>query len=168
MATVQKPYLLVDVDGVLLPFVFWSAPPGFVLHTVRDSNGRNQDVWLNPAHGLWLRTLGKQFELVWATGWEHAAPRLLGPLLGLPAMPVIEFTQPPVLGVPLWKLRDVDAYVADQPVAWIDDDLDIAVERWASRRAPPTLLIKTESTLGLTRDHVSELIEFAQRVANAG
>lgn len=164
----QTPYLLVDVDGVLAPFVFESAPSGFALHTVRAANGRDYDVWLNPAHGGWLRTLGDQFELVWATGWEHEAPRLLSPLLGLPAMPVIEFTQPPVVGVPLWKLQDVDAYVADRPVAWVDDDLDVAVERWASQRESPTLLIKTDSRVGLIRQHVSELAQFAERVAGAG
>ena len=168
MAEPLTPYLLVDVDGVLAPFVFGSAPPGFALHTVRAANGRDYDVWLNPAQGHWLRTLCERFELVWATGWEHEAPRLLGPLLGLPSMPVIEFTQPPVFGVPLWKLQDVDAYVADRPVAWVDDDLDIAVERWASQRESPTLLIKTDSTVGLTRDHVSDLVEFAERVAGRG
>ena len=157
----QTPYLLIDVDGVLAPFGSASAPAGFAHHTVRAANGRDHHVWLNPAHGAWLRTLGEQFDLVWATGWEHEAPRLLGPLLGLPSIPVIEFTQPPVFGVPLWKLPDVDAYVADRPVAWVDDDLDVAVEHWASQRKPPTLLIKTDSAVGLTRRHVLELVEFA-------
>jgi hypothetical protein len=167
MATKQTPYLLVDVDGVLAPFVFESAPAGFAMHTVQAASGRDHDVWLNPVHGDWLHALGEHFKLVWATGWEHEAPRLLGPLLGLPAMPVIEFSQPPVFGMPLWKLPDVDAYVADRPVAWIDDDIDIAVEEWASRRGSPTLLIKTDRTIGMTRDHVSELVEFAARVAGA-
>lgn len=164
MAAIQTPYLLVDVDGVLAPFVFDFAPAGFASHTVRAASGRDHDVWLNPVHGDWLRMLGEQFELVWATGWVHDAPRLLGPLLGIPAMPVIEFTQPPVFGVPLWKLPDVAAYVADRPVAWIDDDIDIAVEIWASRRESPTLLIRTDRTIGMIRDHVAELAEFAARV----
>lgn len=167
MAVSQTPYLLVDVDGVLAPFVFGSAPPGFSLHTVRAANGRDCDVWLNPAQGHWLRNLCEQFELVWATGWEHEAPRLLGPLLGLPSMPVIEFTQPPVFGVPLWKLQDVDAYVADRPVAWVDDDIDIAVERWAADRNAPTLLIRTNREIGLTHRHIADLVEFAERVAGA-
>ena len=164
----QTPYLLLDVDGVLAPFAFVSAPSGFALHTVRVSSGRRYDVWLNPAHGGWLRMLSEQFELVWATGWEHEAPRLLEPLLGLPSMPVIEFTQSPVMGVPLWKLQDVDTYVADRPVAWIDDDLDVAVEHWASRRDSPTLLIRTDGTVGLTREHVAELVEFAELLAGKG
>lgn len=158
------PYLLVDVDGVLAPFVFESAPAGFARHTVQAITGRHHDVWLNPVHGDWLRTLGEQFELVWATGWEHEASRLLGPLLGLPTMPVIEFAQPPVFGVPLWKLPDVDAYVGDRPVAWIDDDIDIAVEDWANRRGSPTFLIKTDRSIGLTRKHVSDLSEFAAQI----
>jgi hypothetical protein len=166
MAMSPTPYLLVDVDGVLAPFVFESAPLGFALHTVRAANGRDYDVWLNPAHGAWLRRLGEQFELVWATGWVHEAPRLLSPLLGLPPMPVIEFAQPPVIGAPLWKLQDVDAYVADRPVAWVDDDLDVAVESWASQRESPTLLIKTDCTVGLTGKHVSELVEFATQVGD--
>ena len=164
----RPPYLLVDVDGVLAPFAFWSAPPGFVLHTVRAGSGREHNVWLNPVHGVWLHTLSEQFELVWATGWEHEAPRLLGPLLGLPAMPVIKFTQPPVFGVPLWKLQDVIEFAEDNPLAWIDDDIDVVVEQWARHREPPTLLIKTDCTLGLTREHVAELVEFAERIGGAG
>ena len=158
MARQKPPYLLVDVDGVLAPFVFGAAPPGFDLHTVRASNGRDYDVWLNPDHGRWLRTLEEHFELVWATGWEHEAPRLLGPLLGLSDMPVIEFTHRPVFGIPLWKLPDV--------AEWIDDDIDVAVESWASRRTPPTLLIRTDRTIGLTRRHVVELVAFGMRVVD--
>ena len=164
----QTPYLLVDVDGVLAPFAFATAPPGFNRHTVRAASGREHHVWLNPAHGGWLRTLAEQYELVWATGWEHEAARLLAPLLGLPPIPVIEFTQPPLFGVPLWKLEDVDAYVANRPVAWVDDDIDIAVERWAGRREPPTLLLKTDRRVGLTRGHFTELVEFAARIVAAG
>jgi hypothetical protein len=79
-------------------------------------------------------------------------------------MPVIEFTHRPVFGVPLWKLPDVAEFVGDRSVAWIDDDIDIAVESWASQRTSPTLLIKTDRTIGLTRSHISELVAFGARV----
>ena len=160
------PYLLVDVDGVLAPIVFESAPPGFALHTVRAANGREYDVWLNPIHGAWLRTLAGSFAPVWATGWEHEAPRLLGPLLGLPEMPVIEFTQPPVLGVPIWKLPDIISFVGDRPAAWIDDDIDAVVAQWARDRPAPTLLIRPDREIGLTEDHVRQLSEFGERVGD--
>lgn len=158
----MKPYLLVDVDGVLAPVVFGPAPPGFEMHTVRALTGTDHDVWLNPEHGAWLRMLAELYELVWATGWEHEAHRLLGPLLGLPEMPVIEFTNRPVFGVPLWKLPDVIEFVGDAPAAWIDDDIDVVVEQWAAEREAATLLIRTDREVGFMRDHVAQLVEFAE------
>lgn len=167
MARPRGPYLLVDVDGVLAPIVFGNAPPGYARHTVRLPGGAPHDVWLNPEHGRWLRTLGKSFELVWATGWQHHAPRLLSPLLGLPSMSVIEFTNRPQVGVPLWKLPDVIAFVGEAPAAWIDDDLDSAVEDWMQQREPATLLIKTERSIGFTFEHFRKLVEFGAELASS-
>jgi len=165
MAPPSTPYLLVDVDGVLAPFVSGSAPPGFFRHTVLLPSGAPHDVWLNPEHGRWLRTLTKTFELVWATGWQHHAPRLLGPLLNLPSMPVIEFTNRPQFGTPLRKLPDVVSFVGDAPTAWIDDDIDDAVIDWRRQREPQTLLIKPDPAIGFTAEHFRLLADFGEEAA---
>jgi hypothetical protein len=165
MVRSRPPYLLVDVDGVLAPIVTAEAPPGFARHTVRLPTGAFHDVWLNPEHGRWLRVLGRSFDLVWATGWQHHAPRLLSPLLGLPSMPVIEFSNRPQLGTPLWKLPDIITFVGDAPVAWIDDDIDAAATEWMERREPPTLLIRPDRSVGFTANHFRRLTEFSREVA---
>lgn len=165
MARPKAPYLLVDVDGVLAPFVIDTAPAGYTRHTVLLPSGAPHDVWLNPEHGRWLRVLARSFDLVWATGWQHHAPRLLSPLLGLPSMPVIEFTNRPQLGVPLWKLPDIITFVGDAPAAWIDDDLDEAAEDWMEQREPATLLLKPDPAVGFTTEHFRRLADFGQEVA---
>lgn len=166
MAGSQAPYLLVDVDGVLAPIVSGIAPPGFTRHTVQLPGGTQHDVWLNPEHGSWLRQLTKSFELVWATGWEHYAPRLLGPLLGLPPMPVIEFTKRPQLGVALAKVPDVITFVGDAPAAWIDDDLGETAASWRQQREAKTLLIKPDRSIGFTLEHFRLLVEFGREAAH--
>ncbi len=165
MANDPKPLLLLDVDGVLAPVVEDAAPDGFHRHQVTASTGKAHHVWLNPDHGVWLGELRVHFELVWASGWERDAPRLLGPLLGLPPMDVIVFTQRPQLGTPLRKLPDVVARVGDTPMAWIDDDLDAEAHSWANNRKAPTLLIEPQSASGLHRDHVRQLAAFGEHVS---
>ncbi|MCP4965536.1 MAG: hypothetical protein GY926_09895 [bacterium] len=165
MATDAKPILLLDVDGVLAPVVEDTAPLGFVRHRVTASTGEVHHVWLNPDHGVWLNELRDGFELVWATGWELDAPRLLGPLLGLSPMEAIIFTQRPQLGTRLRKLPDVAARVGDTPVAWIDDDLETQAHSWANRREAPTLLIEPHSACGLDRAHVRQLAAFGKAVS---
>lgn len=81
-----RPLLYLDVDGVLNPLAP-SDPARFVRH---ETGG--PAVRLFPEHGEWLRELSARYELVWATTWEHLANEHLGPLLGLPELPVVEFS----------------------------------------------------------------------------
>jgi hypothetical protein len=161
------PFLLLDVDGVLNPVLHGGSLPGFSRHGVEASDGREHVVWLNPQHGLWLNMLAGRFELVWATGWERDAPRILGPLLGLPPFGVIEFTQRPALRVALRKLPDVQRFVGDGPVAWVDDDLGAEAHDWARQRGAHTLLVQPDQHVGLVRRHVDELLAFADRTSSA-
>jgi len=165
MAAHRMPFLLLDVDGVLNPVLHGGSLPGFSRHGVEASDGREHVVWLNPQHGLWLNMLAGRFELVWATGWERDAPRILGPLLGLPPFGVIEFTQRPALRVALRKLPDVQRFVGDGPVAWVDDDLGAEAHDWARQRGAPTLLVQPDRHVGLVRRHVDELLAFADRTS---
>ncbi len=168
MDPAARPLLFLDVDGVLALSVGSGAPDGFVPYTVTASTGQEHRVWLNPRHGTWLNELGEHFEIVWATGWENDAPRLLGPLLGLAPMRAIVFTERPRVGVRLRKLPDVADFAGDASAAWVDDDLDAEMVRWADQRNAPTLLVEPDSAHGLTRDHVRQLIRFSEDVAGTG
>ncbi len=148
-----KPYLLLDIDGVLSPFGA-GPPPSFA----RQSVGEYEVVW-STNHLQWLAQLSPIFELVWATTWEHSANEAMSPVLGLPELPVIEFNRG---SGETWKLPSVQQFVADRPAAWIDDDLYLDAFAWARDRAAPTLLIRTSSSVGMTADHIEQLQAFAK------
>ena len=154
----DRPFLLLDVDGVLNPLSV-AKPSGFTRYKLLG-----YEVWLSTQHGEWLRTLAQWFDLVWATTWEYQAPRLIAPRVGLPKMPVIEVDRGAVDDT--WKLRDVQRFVADRPLAWVDDDLWADAFAWAEAREQPTLLIRPSATLGLTKEHVWRLEAFGRLVCD--
>lgn len=128
----MKPIVAVDVDGVLLPF------------------GKPWE--LNPLHGQWLLSLADRAELVWATSWEHLANVDIGPSLGLPTLPVIEFNS-------LHKTGSVQDYAAGRPLVWIDDFFaaNTDVIEWGRNRPEPTLLIAPAPTIGLEEWHIQRI-----------
>ena len=71
----KRPYLLIDVDGVLNPFGAVDRPRGFAWHELGGYG-----VWLSRRHGEWLNGLAEWFDLVWATTWEHDADLLIAPV----------------------------------------------------------------------------------------
>jgi hypothetical protein len=159
----SQPLLLIDVDGVIS---LWGFDPG------RPPPGRFQLVdgiahFLSGTAGECLLELSDAFELVWCTGWEEKANDYLPFALGLPGpLPLVafdDFDRPPAAH---WKLAGIDAYAgADRPLAWIDDAHDPRCDAWASARNAPTLLLLTDPAVGLTREHVRELLSWASRVA---
>jgi Swiss Army Knife RNA repair-like protein len=148
-----KPLLLLDVDGVLIPYAATKQPAGFELHELL-----NEQVWLAPHHGAWLRPLCDLFQLVWATGWEHDANRLIGAILGLPALPVIEF--PRNADGRFTKLPTIIRFATGRPLIWIDDELTHAAHAWAAGRTPPARLIDVDPTIGLTEEIVMMIAAF--------
>jgi Swiss Army Knife RNA repair-like protein len=160
------PILFVDVDGVISLFGFAPTPselPGRfhwidgVAHCIPDDAGER------------LARLTDRFELVWATGWEEKANEYLPFILKLPEaeLPTLLFQGEAVFGSAHWKLDAIGEYAGDRPAAWIDDNLDDACRLWAASRAAPTLLIETRSPIGMTDEHVDELLTWAGRVSPA-
>lgn len=154
--TDPRPVLLVDVDGVLNPWLADGCPDGFNEYEFFP----DELVLLSPGHGELLTALADDYELVWATAWEHRANRLIGPVLGLPELPVIEF---PLDGRDrlFRKLPAVIEAVGDRPCAWIDDEHQPDHYTWARQRGVPTLLIDIDPAEGLTREVVAILADWA-------
>ncbi len=159
----SKPILFVDVDGVISLFGF--APgtgelPG-PLHWI-DGVAH----CIPKAVGQRLVTLADSFELVWATGWEERANEHLPYLLKLPFhdLPCLTFDGRAVFGSAHWKVDAVDEYATGRAAAWIDDNLGEECHRWAERRSAPTLLVETSPSVGLTDEHVSMLLAWAENL----
>ncbi|MEO7908279.1 MAG: HAD domain-containing protein [Roseiflexaceae bacterium] len=149
----SKPLLLLDVDGVLIPYAAAERPAGFEQHDLLS-----EQVWLAPHHGEWLRPLCGQFQLVWATGWEHDANRLIAPILGLPTLPVIEF--PRDADGRFTKLLTITGFAPGRRLVWIDDELTHAAHAWAAGRTPSARLIDVDPAIGLTEEIVAMIAAF--------
>jgi hypothetical protein len=151
------PVLAVDVDGVISLFGFEGpldqVPGRFhlldgVAHCISDTAGPQ------------LHRLAEVYELIWATGWEERANDHLPGILGLPELPYLTFDGRARFGTAHWKLDALSEYAADRPLAWIDDSLDDSCHAWAAQRAAPTLLVPTESDVGLTEAQTEALLSW--------
>jgi hypothetical protein len=159
----DKPILMVDVDGVISLFGFDPAtPPGGSFQLV-DGIAH----LLSATAGDHLRELSREFELVWCTGWEEKANVYLPLALGLPgALPHVPFDELNRPASARWKLIGIEAYAGpSRAVAWVDDAHDDRCTAWAAARTAPTLLVSTEPAIGLTAAHVGELLAWARAIA---
>lgn len=151
----MRPILLVDVDGVLNPWLAEECPDGFAAYEFFPG----ERVLLCAEHGKLLMSLAAVYELVWATAWEHQANELICPVLGMPELPVVEF--PLTDDLFFRKLPAVIEAVGDRPCAWIDDEHDADHYAWAEQRAAPTLIVDIDPAVGLTSDVAARLANWA-------
>lgn len=150
----SRPLLAVDVDGVIS--LFGTDPQPDRAHTKLELVDGVPHLISLPC-GDRLRRLGEHFELTWATGWEDKANFYLPTLLGIPELPYVSFDDAVAAGVAHWKLGPLEEFAAGRPLAWIDDNFDDSCFAWAESREQPTLLVPTETHLGLEEAHVDAL-----------
>jgi len=179
-----KPFLLVDIDGVVSLFApagassGGGAPHPFAAGRAGEADGiegafhaiEGIPHFLSSTAAGHLLGLARAFELVWASGWEEKANEHLPRLLGLPAaLPFIPFSQATSVGgrTPQahWKLASITAYVGERPLAWLDDAFNAACHEWASARSAPTLLVGTLPERGLTSREARTLHRWARTLA---
>jgi hypothetical protein len=155
----DRPLLLVDVDGVISLFGFDPAHPPQGRWALVDGVGH----FLSATAGEHLRRLSGEFELAWCTGWEEKANDYLPHALGLPdPIPYLSFDRDVGHSHAHWKLAAIDAYSGPlRPLAWIDDAHDEACANWAAARSAPSLLVGTSPSIGITAEHVERLLEWA-------
>lgn len=179
-----RPVVVIDVDGVLAPFV--------------DGDSDAWEDWTIGVEGGYLMVFSPEMarrlaavegSRVWLTTWQATAnEHLLGRLGWEPlgtthagwedalSAPHPKVPAPtPVSGVTWWKLGALAAllqYVADDPhrdglrvppaLVWADDQLDAnpAAGRWAACLGIPTLLVSPTPQIGLTRTQVAQIEAF--------
>jgi hypothetical protein len=103
------------------------------------------------------------FEPVWATFWFSDAHPVLSAHLGLPEEP-----WPYLAFLSHWKLPAIIAYAAGRPWAWVDDDATFERCRNPEIVIPSNaLIVEPRSSIGLTDEHVIELMAFAAAISGA-
>ncbi|MDK0518482.1 hypothetical protein [Streptomyces sp. ML-6] len=172
-----KPLLLIDIDGPLNPYLALAhpgAPAGYTRHPMRPTGwdqGPPLPVLLNPDHGRALRALAGRYELVWATTWKGEANQWVGPRLGLPPLPYIDW--PAMHGdAPAgtyWKTQYVVEYAAGRPFAWIDDEITLRDREWILGHGVTEALLRwVDPGLGLLPDDFAALAAWADGRAGDG
>jgi hypothetical protein len=149
----DKPLLAVDIDGVISLFGFdkGAGPPGDfhlidgMLHCIATDTGPR------------LNRLAQSYDLVWASGWEDRANDHLPMILGVSKLPYLQFDGRAQFGTAHWKLDALEEYAGERPLAWVDDSLDRSCYEWSEGRTAPTLLVPTESDVGLTDAQVEAM-----------
>ncbi|MGW0880679.1 hypothetical protein [Streptomyces sp. NPDC002671] len=162
----SRPLLFLDIDGPLNPYAAKAQrrPEGYT--TIRAGTGpfgRPWRVWLNPAHGPALLNLG--YELCWASTWMAEANIWIGPVLGLPELPYVDFggalfaERPDAVH---WKTEAIVAHAGGRPFAWVDDEQSPADAHYVTTHHPaPALLHHVNPRVGLRGDDFTALAEFA-------
>jgi hypothetical protein len=158
--------LFLDVDGVISIFGFEPRPghlPGRLHWVDGIAHCIPEEV------GLRVSELTERFEVVWATGWEEKANYYLPHILGLEArkLPCLTFHGQAVFGTAHWKLEAIEDYAGGRPAAWVDDSIDESCRAWAEGREAPTLIVHTESAVGLTDEHVEQLRRWADELESS-
>ena len=156
------PILALDVDGVICPLD-------------NDRHEIEGDVDFRLVDGVPLRLfrtaleavseLKPLYELVWATGWGERANEFLAPGLGIQRLGSVEFESFGSKRSADWKIEAIEEFAGSRRLAWIDDSHTSRTHRWARRRqsnGPDTLLVATTPWIGITGEHVRELVCWAE------
>jgi len=164
----DKPFLLIDVDGVL--------------NAINGSQSRKTyDIfqvgpyWIRMRHELsdWLYRLSDHYHLTWCTMWDDEANQELSPKLDLPSLPYVpcwdsQDVFPSWNGLDLHcKVPPIEEHLKDRPFAWIDDTIgpgDLLWSAWRDDEVAPTRLLRIDPRIGLAEHHVNKLIEWAERI----
>lgn len=159
----NRPLLLIDVDGPLNPYAASNNQlrkgKQFRMYKLLEYR-----VWLSRWHGEELLKLADAFELTWCTTWSHHANTMIGPKIGLPDLPVVEFAEvrPWSDDGTYFKTHEVVEYAAKRPFVWLDDEIDVPDFQYVGEHHDaPAKLIQIDPRTGLTQTHFDSVASWA-------
>jgi hypothetical protein len=157
----RRPLLFLDVDGTLLSTVGVQLPSTLEDWDAAWQNASNPHLaTIVPEHGP--RLLAMPCDLIWATAWMADANLVIGPILGLPELPVADLGELPGIDDPVrpehdkaaslsWKTRGLVELAAGRPFVWIDDEITDADRGWVgAHHRGEALLHRVDPRCGLT------------------
>ena len=168
---VSKPVILLDVDGPLNP---WSAPNGlprgFREHFMRPRGwemGKPLKVRLRASDGFRLSTLG--CDIIWATTWEDEANEWIGPHIGLPKLPFIDWIDKDYFNPEhlYWKTKRVVSWMNENrpgiPFIWLDDEVRRPDRDYIEKNAATgSKILIISPRIGITGNDYEAITEWKQ------
>lgn len=138
----NRPLLFLDVDGPLIPIgghhdAVDDRPGHRLTPALARALASNPLLYrLDPRRGRWLAAL--PCELVWATTWMADANEVIGPLLGLPELPIVSGRRTPTTTNP--------GSCTGRPGVWSTGPPDAAPSGSTTRSPTPTDAGSTPTT----------------------
>mgnify|MGYP001265277274 CR=1 FL=1 len=149
--------ILWDIDGPLNPYLAgWD--DRMVVHGTDYNQGR-----FLPHHGSWMEEyLNLGVTMVWASNWLEDTIAVTE-LFQLPDFPYIPLEPDGTHAT--WKLPSVEAYLnryyPNEPVIWLDDELEEDAYRWATNRGR-MMLVKVDPKAGWTEQQHNQMLQFCR------
>lgn len=183
----MKPYLLLDIDGVLNLFPSFSSDAQVkrpvARHRAVIERANMQEGVKELAYGVnipldaaaLIAQLSDHFEIRWYTMWNEHAARVFAPLAGIPDFDYFEADHREGLLALLRRnqgfMRDrlwlaktplIPDYVGDRPFVWVDDDTRAIDTDWLQDQGLTQFqIITVEPHSGLTQEVVDLAIAWA-------
>ncbi|MFD4261831.1 HAD domain-containing protein [Streptomyces sp. NPDC058534] len=158
----ERPLLFLDVDGPLIPF---GTPTGRPQGAAVDT-GNPLLTRLVPGIGTRLLALG--CDLVWASTWMSEANDVVGPRVGLPTLPVVQWPDAEGEEGPQglhWKTRALVEWAGGRPFVWVDDEIGGIDRQWVAACHPgPALLHRVDPAEGLTEVDLATLARWLRTI----
>jgi hypothetical protein len=159
--------VFLDIDGVLNAVTRRPDPRQWP--DWREGRAEGFTIRYSPTVGRFFRALAEDpaVGLCWLTTWESRANQYIGPMLGIPELPVAGVR--PTYERGSWKLEVVqDWYRRDGlPFVWLDDDLDRLADgeatAWLDSLSGHALGVRTDLSKGLTRRDLDAVSRFIDR-----